>query len=157
MFGTLEKKDIEEVLRKQIIGRIGCHAEGLTYVVPISYAYDGDCLYAHTHEGLKLNLMRKNPEVCFQVDDMPDMANWRSVILWGIFEEITEPAQRVKAMQLLIDRNLPVIASQTVQLTPDYPFKPLDLSKVEGVVFKIKVTKKTGRFEHYVLPSTFAS
>jgi len=34
--------------------------------------------------------MRKNPEVCFQLDVIENLASWRSVICWGTFEELTD-------------------------------------------------------------------
>ena len=86
--------EIEEVLTQQIIGRIACHANDMSYIVPISYVYDGECVYARTFEGLKINLMRKNPNVCFQTDVMENMANWKSVIAWGEFKEHTEDTER---------------------------------------------------------------
>jgi len=42
MLGKLTMAEIEEVIKHQIVGRIGCHANGMTYRVPVSYAYDGD-------------------------------------------------------------------------------------------------------------------
>ena len=41
-------------------------------------------------EGKKIEMMRKNPEVCFQVDAIADLLNWESVICWGKFEEIVD-------------------------------------------------------------------
>ena len=32
--------------------------------------------------------MRANPNVCFEVDAMSNMANWQSVILFGTFHEL---------------------------------------------------------------------
>ena len=46
MLGKLNSIEIEEVLTHQIIGRIGCHSNDMSYVVPISYDYDGDCVDA---------------------------------------------------------------------------------------------------------------
>jgi uncharacterized protein len=80
MFGKLENTQIEKVIADNIIGRLGCHAEGKTYVVPISYAYDDGFIYARTFEGLKISMMRKNPNVCFQIDEREDMAHWKSVV-----------------------------------------------------------------------------
>jgi nitroimidazol reductase NimA-like FMN-containing flavoprotein (pyridoxamine 5'-phosphate oxidase superfamily) len=117
--------------------------------VPISYGYDGRNIYSHTEEGLKLNLMRRNPRVCFEVDDinMVNMANWKSVIAWGEFEEITDPVEREKALHILLDRKLPLAVSNTVRLTSDWPFCPIDVNEIAGIVFRINITKKTGRFE----------
>ncbi|HUJ76140.1 MAG TPA: pyridoxamine 5'-phosphate oxidase family protein, partial [bacterium] len=88
MMGALEAAEIETVLKRGIIGRIGCHAQNRTYVVPVTYAYDGEYVYAHSAEGLKVDLMRANPEVCFEVDTYTSLTNWRSVIAWGHFEEL---------------------------------------------------------------------
>ena len=82
MLGKLTPVEIEEVIRQQVVGRIGCHANGMTYVVPVSYAYDGDYIYVRTFEGLKLDMMRRNPKVCFEIDTMLNMGNWQSVIAW---------------------------------------------------------------------------
>jgi len=130
MFGALNKNEVEEVLSQQIIGRIGCHADNITYIVPISYAYDGKCIYARTYEGLKVDLMRKNPSICFQVDSMDNMANWKSVIAWGKYKEITNADERNEAIKKLIARKIPGIASKMVQLSPLWPFSTIENHEV---------------------------
>jgi len=157
MMGKLTIDQIEEVLKKQIIGRIGCHADDTTYIVPVSYAYDGTYVYAHTYEGLKMQLMRKNPKVCFQVDIMENMANWQSVICFGQFEEVTDPSQRLDAIEHLMHRRLPYITSQTVHLTPHWPFQTNEVSKVDGIIFRIRLIEKSGRFEMTIPEHFYAS
>ncbi len=143
MFGTLDESDIDLLLKYQVVGRIGCHDDGLTYVVPIGYAYDGESVFMHTHEGMKVDLMRKNPEVCFQVEEIANMANWKSVIAWGRFEELTDVFQRNQALKLLTHRIFPLTVSKMVH-TPEGQEVPY----VDGIIFRIKLTKKTGRFEN---------
>jgi hypothetical protein len=147
MFGKLNNGQIEKVITDNYIGRLGCHADGKTYVVPISYAYDGQFIYARTFEGLKLSMMRKNPKVCFQIDEMENMANWKSVVAWGTFEELLNENERNQGLQILVSRMLPEIASETVKLSPQWPFPTDDFSKIKGIIFRIKLTEKTGRFE----------
>ena len=147
MLGELENAQIEKVIADNTIGRLGCHAEGKTYVVPISYAYDGQFIYARTFEGLKISMMRKNPNVCFQIDEMQDMANWKSVIAWGTFEELSGTDERNEGLQKLIARILPEISSETLKLSPEWPFPTKDYTKIEGIVFRIRLAEKTGRFE----------
>jgi nitroimidazol reductase NimA-like FMN-containing flavoprotein (pyridoxamine 5'-phosphate oxidase superfamily) len=101
MFGNLNAAEIENLLRQEITGRIGCHADDVTYVVPISYSMMAPIYMTRTFEGMKLNMMRKNPSVCFQVDHMQNMANWQSVIAWGKFEELTEKQLRNNALKTL--------------------------------------------------------
>lgn len=150
MIGQLASTEIENLLGQQVIGRIGCHNSELVYVVPISYAYDGKNIYCHTYEGRKIDLMRKNPKICFQVDEMKDMANWKSVIAWGDFEELTDKAERNKALRILLQRRLPIISSITTHLGKAWPFSVEDVNGVNnipGVVFRISIKEKTGKFE----------
>ena len=148
MLGVLDSNEIEEVLHKQIVGRIGCHARDTTYVVPISYAYDGKYIYGHTREGMKIELMRINPAVCFEVEDIKDMANWKSVLAWGEYEELTDNEERKKGLEVLVNRLLPIISSETTHLTPHWPFTPKDISTITGIVFRIALQTRTGRFEN---------
>ena len=64
MFGEMINTEIDALLKKQLVGHIGCHANGMTYVVAISYVYDGNDIYAHTFKGMKIDIMRINPKVC---------------------------------------------------------------------------------------------
>lgn len=156
MFGKLNDNEIELLLKNQLIGRIGCHADNTTYVVPISYAYDGTYIYGRTFEGMKVNIMRKNPRVCFQADYMDNMANWQSVVAWGDYEELTEPAERNKALQLLSNRELPLISSETTHLSALWPFMPESTENIKGLVFRIRLVEKTGRYEKNSVSSKFA-
>lgn len=147
MFKNLSKTEIEKVISGNITGRLGCHEEGKTYIVPVSYAYSGDYIYVRSFEGLKISMMRKNPNVCFQIDQMENMANWQSVIVWGVYEELTKVAERNKGLEILQSRVLPTISSETVKLSPEWPFPTGRLSNIEGIVFRIRITEKTGRCE----------
>lgn len=147
MLGKLSIEEIETVLSENIVGRIGCHADGVTYVVPVSYAYDGQYIYVRTQEGMKIDMLRKSPELCFQVDEMKNMANWKSVITWGVFEELNEPELRNAALQKLINRIIPTIASKTVKFYDEWPFYPDNLENIQGIVFRALLKRKTGRFE----------
>lgn len=155
MFGNLTDNEIETLLQSQLVGRIGCHTNDFIYVVPISYAYDGQYLYARTFEGLKMKIVRENPKVCFQVDDMRDMANWRSVIAWGEVEELSDEKSRKKALEILSARVLPFQSSETTHLSPLWPFS-VESERVPGIFFRILLTGKTGRFERQEPSSLFA-
>lgn len=157
MFGKLNTDQIEELLKSQIIGRIGCHANGITYVVPVSYAYDGAYIYGHTYEGMKVDMMRKNPKVCFETDDTKNLANWQSVVAWGEFEELKDGKERDEAVEKLTGRVLPVISSETMHLTPQWPFPGDNAADVTGIVYRIKLTEKTGRYEKSAEQNFFAS
>ncbi len=147
MFGKLNSTEIDQLLSRQLIGRIGCHADGLTYVVPVSYAFDGTYIYVHTYNGMKMEMMRKNPKVCFQADDTRNLAYWQSVVCWGEFEELVEEAAQRAALQKLQERILPVLSSETMHLSKEWPFPAGKDEKLPGVFFRIRLTEKKGRFE----------
>jgi len=156
MFEKMAPAEIDQLLQQQVVGRIGCHANGFTYVVPVSYAYDGTCIYCHTFEGMKVDMMRKNPQVCFEVDSTKNLANWQSVIAWGAFQELPEGPDRNEAIKKLRERKLPILSSQTMQLGSNWPFVSVD-EKIEGIIFRIQLMEKTGRYEKKADDLFFAS
>ena len=94
----LSRAEIDDFLRGQRIARLGCHAGGVTYVVPLIYAYEDDAVVAVTTEGRKTAMLRENPHVCVEVDeyDTDGKGSWRSVIAFGTYSELVgdeiEPA-----------------------------------------------------------------
>ncbi len=146
MQGKLSQKDAKEFLKNNIYGHLGCHSSGKTYVVPISYAYNGKNIYCHTEEGLKMEMMRENPAVCFQVDVMDSMANWKSVIVHGVFRELITKERR-KGIEALLERRVPAIITETVKISPDWPFTDAKHVEIPGIIFSISVDEISGRFE----------
>ena len=150
MITSLSSSEIDDLFHKQLVGRIGCNYENEVYIIPMSYAYDGKYVYCHSYEGKKMEMMRKNPKVCFQVDEMKDMANWKSAIAWGKFEELTDKKERNKALKILLQRRLPIISSITTHLGETWPFSSEsreELDKIPGIVFRISIKEKTGKIE----------
>jgi hypothetical protein len=148
MLGALNATQIDQILRSQIVGHLGCAAEGRIYVTPMSYVYDGESIYGHAVEGIKLRLMRTNPQVCFQVEHIENLANWVSVIVWGAFEELAADTA-TDAMRLFLDRMEPLQASETAvsphRAPTDVP--AIDLQGNPMVFFRIKIAERSGRFE----------
>jgi hypothetical protein len=147
MLGELTPDQIEALLEGEMIGRIGCNANGITYVVPVTYAYDGNYVYAHSKEGMKIHIMRQNPMVCFEVDRMHDPANWQSVIVWGKYEELKGNDQKI-GLQKLIGRFEPKTTSETSVPTQELEEgRQNDEGQYKAIIFRIEVKEKSGRFE----------
>jgi nitroimidazol reductase NimA-like FMN-containing flavoprotein (pyridoxamine 5'-phosphate oxidase superfamily) len=149
MLGILNPTQIDQVLRSEVVGHLGCFADGKVYVTPISYVYaGGDYIYGHSADGMRLRMLRAHPQVCFQVDHIENLANWRSAIVWGEFEELADDAEK-EAMRLFLDRMEPLQVSETA-LSPhraptDIP--ALDLHGNLIVFYRIRLTERSGRFE----------
>lgn len=148
MLGKLSEKQIEDLLTRRVTGRIGCHADGATYVVPINYVYRSPNIFAHSTSGKKIEMMRKNPEVCFQVDEIQDIFNWQSVIAWGKFEEIKDENEKHRAMQGIIHQLMPLVNKPSGHASHGIADREKDIGmSVELIVYKIVLREKTGRFE----------
>ncbi len=147
MFGNLSEEGIEQVLRDQLLGHIGCHANDMTYIVPICYAYHGNCIYGRTFEGMKLRMMRENPKVCFQAEHLESMGKWQSVICWGEFEELTDTNKRNKGIEILQNRVSAIMGDKNLRVSQHWPFSIYDPDNFEGIIFCIHISEKTGKFE----------
>jgi uncharacterized protein len=152
MIGELNNEQIDALLKQQVLARIACAHDDFIYLVPISYGYDGKYFYAHSPEGKKLEVMRKNPNICIEIDNISDMSNWESVIAWGKYEEIADPAEREKALRILLRRHLPLNSSVTTHLGATWPFSEDEISDIEGIVFRVELSGMTGRYECDSLP-----
>lgn len=155
MTGDLSPGECELLLREEIVGRLGCYAEGKIYVVPIAFAYHEGCLYGHSGPGMKIEMMQANPVVCFEVDQRKDLANWRSVIAWGVYEELSG-VEAEQAVVLLTERLTPLTAGAAGRLPHPWDEQHAGATHVlhrasrHGFVFQIRITEMTGRYEQRI-------
>lgn len=149
MLGNLSESEIEELLSAHTIGRVGCYDGERTYIVPISYIYDGKHIIGHSLEGMKIRMMRKNPGICFEVEDIRTPTNWKTVIVWGLYQELTDEMERYQAMKLFVDRMLKLKISTTAH-PPELSaqrVRPHQPGSVKPVIYRILIEEKSGRFE----------
>ncbi|MFI5129133.1 MAG: pyridoxamine 5'-phosphate oxidase family protein [Chitinophagales bacterium] len=147
MLGQLSNAQINNLLSSQVVGRLACTDGKQPYIVPVTFCYDGKYIYGQTNEGTKLELLRKNANVCFELDVMTDMRNWQSIIIYGEFEELTDK-EAEKAREILFDRVFPLLTSSTIHTHEHEVAGTLDdSSRVKYVMYRIKINKITGRFE----------
>jgi hypothetical protein len=147
MLGSLTNREIETFLGNHCYAHLGCHANGKTYVVPISYVYDNGFLLGQTREGLKVQTLRENPACCIQVDSIDGIADWERVIAWGTFE-VLHGNEAQDAMRKLIDRLNPegdlVEGSRSPRdVTPGR----IDRKPQVNIVYRLRTDEKSGRFE----------
>lgn len=148
MLGELSQEQMDALLKRQITGRLGCHHRGVTYVVPVNYIYKDGVIYAHSGPGKKIDMMRQNPSVCFEVDEIENIFKWKCVIAWGRFEEIFDMDEKQQAMQALTHRIMPFVNSPEGHDSHGITANEYDLgTKIDLIVYKILLIKITGRFE----------
>jgi nitroimidazol reductase NimA-like FMN-containing flavoprotein (pyridoxamine 5'-phosphate oxidase superfamily) len=134
VIGLLTPDEIESTLHRARVGRIGCSTNDRPYVVPISYAYHDGSVYAYSSIGRKIHVMREQPLICFEVEEIDGPSTWRCVIAEGEYEELNDASARREALSRLglLNENL----------TP----RTLDASG-GTVVFRLRLLEKSGRFE----------
>lgn len=142
---AIQKIDESECYR--ILGNNSfCHL-GVTYgnecyVVPMSYAFDGEFIYCHSREGKKLELLRTNPTCCVQVEEVKDFYHWKSVLAICSFDELTGEDMQRSARQLIMRLEH---VHKVSELEEEFA-AVLETS----VVFRLRILKITGRFEEEV-------
>jgi hypothetical protein len=101
----MKPDEMKSLLMAKGFGHLGCARAGRPYIIPMHYVYDGECIYFLTTEGMKTEYMKANDEVCFQVEEIIDRENWRSVMVIGRAERIANPDDKEHAMQKILARN----------------------------------------------------
>lgn len=113
-------KEIQSLLQQVGYGHLGCALEGRPYVVPIQYYLEHSAedsnIYIFTTEGQKTQYLDANPQVCLQVEEVNDPLSWRSVIVTGRAERLTQQADIDRVKQLVKERN-PTTLSPAISRT----------------------------------------
>ena len=107
----LTPADCADVLSRTNLARLACCHMNQPYVVPVSFTYDSRqaCVFSFSSLGRKVEWMRKNPNVCLEVEDVDDRFNWTTVVVFGRYDEIGDAPQdkdlRQRALQLFNERS----------------------------------------------------
>ena len=109
-----DRKTIDEILRQATVCRLGLCEGGMPYVVPLSYGHEDDCLYFHSAtEGRKMEIIKANSRVCFEVDVDHELipadtaCNWtvrfRSVIGFGKARLVEDTEEKRRALDVILE------------------------------------------------------
>ena len=136
MTRILKEDEAWAVLRRGKVGNLGCIDRHDPYVVPINYLVDENCVYSHSLPGRKISAMRAHPRACLQVSQIHDDFHWRSVIAFGSFEELTEPAERNSILRKLLER-FPKLTPVESRLSRDAAPPPV-------IAFRLRIDRISG-------------
>jgi len=139
------RREIDTVLSKATVCRIGLIDRDIPYIVPLNFGYKNNCLYFHSaHIGKKIELITKNNMVCFEVDIDHNIVNtgipcnWSSkyvsVIGYGKARFITNTEQKQEALNIIIDHYSPGTS---------YNFPEKNMHEVAIII--IEITQMTGK------------
>lgn len=148
MLGELTEMETAEILKKNSVGRLGCTDGAHVYIVPMNYRYESDHILCYSLEGLKIDMMRRHPSVCFEVEEFIDSNNWKCVIINGTFEEII----REEELAQLRPGYTEYILRKKVSLNHSAEVVEIDRSSeiaadAKQVFYKINLSRVSGRFQ----------
>ncbi|MFU0504642.1 pyridoxamine 5'-phosphate oxidase family protein [Pseudaminobacter sp. NGMCC 1.201702] len=87
---SLSTLECTNVLNANRLGCLGCAKDGHPYVVPFYFAHHDNHLYAFSMVGKKIGWMRLNPQVSVLVEEHVQGREWKSVIVDGRYEELSD-------------------------------------------------------------------
>ena len=143
-----DPKEIDAILQAAPVCRIAMAAGDVPYIVPVNFAVNNHHLYFHcAKSGKKIDMLRKNPSVCFEVDIPGDLraadtaCSWgmkyKSVIGFGQAYFIEGADEKKKALNILMKK-------YTGRDSFPYADDALDKVCVMGVRIEITSGKKSG-------------
>jgi len=79
------RDEIVEIIEEATVCRLGLCCDNIPYVVPLNYGYRDGCLYLHcAKEGKKMDMIRANPRVCFEMDTDVEVIRAEQPCDWGM-------------------------------------------------------------------------
>ncbi|RKX93019.1 MAG: pyridoxamine 5'-phosphate oxidase family protein [Spirochaetes bacterium] len=108
------KAAIEKILNEAKVCRLGLFDGVKPYIVPMNYGYKAGILYFHSaREGRKVEILKKNPVVCFEIDIPGSVVsseeacswsiNYRSVMGEGTAAFVSDENKKEEALRCIMD------------------------------------------------------
>lgn len=138
----LDRAEIDEILKRNRVGRIGYARGNRIEIRPVHYVYSDGWIYGRISEGTVYGALGETAyhwwPVVFEVDEVEELFRWRSVLVRGGFYVIPsegaafERETWMKALGLLR-----TLLPDTLREEDPVPFRT--------VLFRIAVQEATGR------------
>jgi len=135
---------IEDIIHKGQVCRLALSENGRPYIVPLCFGYKENNLYFHTAcEGKKLDMLRKNNNVCFEIDIDRELVKgkkacncsmkYRSVIGFGKAEPVEDIELKRRAFNIIMQNYFEGF------------FKYPEESIRNTVIIKVEIESMTGK------------
>ena len=135
-------KECHELLEEVGLARVACEMDHQPYVVPVYLAYDGTDLFGFATMGYKIDCMRANPLVCVEIDDIKTCREWRSIIVFGKYDELPDTPEyqpaRAHAHSVLQRRATWWEPAYVAVEHRDYP------KSLSPIFYRIRIDRMTG-------------
>lgn len=159
-----DRETAHAILDAGLVCHVGYVIDGQPYVTPTNYWREGERVYWHGSSASRmLRFQAGKPQVCFTVTHLDGLVlarsgfhhsvNYRSVMLFGEAQEVTDPAEKRAALDRFIDRIAP---GRNAELRPinDQELKATRLFwlPIEEGSAKVRTGAPVDDEEDYALP-----
>lgn len=80
-----EKSEIQAVIYKSLVCRLGLSDNNIPYIVPMCFGYQDNNIFVHSSmTGEKINILKKNNNVCFEFDINAEPVEAENACNWGM-------------------------------------------------------------------------
>jgi hypothetical protein len=139
---------IEDILKRAFVCRLGLCDGNQPYIVPLCFGYKDNALFIHcAKEGKKLDIIRKNNNVCFEVDIDHEVVKGTSACKWSFkYKSVIGFGKAVLVEDIEAKRKaLDVIMRQFSANTFDYPQETIR----KTTIIKVEIESMTGKQSGY--------
>ena len=111
----MNKENIEAIIHKASVCRLGMLDGDTPYIVPLCFGYRDDTLYFHgSIKSRKYKLIQKHPKVCFEFDILAepisalDPCDWdmryQSVVGFGKASLVDDTDEKRRALEIIVSQ-----------------------------------------------------
>ena len=80
-----DKKSIEEIISRSKVCKLAMCDGNIPYIVPMSFGFIDNTLYFHSApKGKKIEILKKNPNVCFEFEILTQVIQSAKACKWGM-------------------------------------------------------------------------
>ncbi|MCD4720247.1 MAG: pyridoxamine 5'-phosphate oxidase family protein [Desulfobacula sp.] len=137
-------KEIEKILQESNVCRLAMVDGDKPYMVPMNFGYqDGHLFFHSAKQGRKIDLIQKNPNVCFEVDQLIKFKKAKLACEWGVEYKSVIGSGRAQLLENLDEKiaALNIIMSQYSDRIFEYPDETLE----KTAVIKVQIDNMTGK------------
>ncbi len=80
-----DQSTLEEIIKSDLVCRLALSENDQPYIVPLCFGYHDTTLYFHSApKGKKLDMLKMNPNVCFEFDINTEIVKADKACQWGM-------------------------------------------------------------------------
>jgi uncharacterized protein len=140
----IKEKDIESIIQKALICRLGLSDGEKPYIVPLCFGYQNKTLYFHSsRKGKKLDIIRKNQHICFEIDINAEIIKTENACRWGMKYQSVIGFGRAIIIENFDEKQkaLEIIMKQYAE--KKFDFSDSAIAKIS--VIKVEIENMTGK------------